>query len=195
MALIGVIALGLAAMRAGTPLAAGAAFNASLLAFLVSTLGAMVRRGEPAWVGFSLFGWTYLLMAFVPPLMVETPGLLTTQLVLGLAERLQPPRGTEPLPPIFKNKRALALNTPSMLRSPENFTRSSSIRLELTSAESIALDAYHAQLKAYQNATLRFSEQLNQAYRAGQSFFAIIFAAGGAILGRVIATQRRPTEE
>jgi hypothetical protein len=66
MALIVVLASGLAAMKVASPVVFQALFGLSLLVLLISTLGAMVRRQREAWVGFSLFGWSYALVALVP---------------------------------------------------------------------------------------------------------------------------------
>jgi hypothetical protein len=61
LALVGMLGLFLGAMRNGSALAMKLTWTATALALLVGLLGALVRRGEAAWVGFALFGWGYAL--------------------------------------------------------------------------------------------------------------------------------------
>jgi hypothetical protein len=68
MALIVVLAVGLAAMKVASEIVFQALFCLSILTLLAGTLGAMVRQRREAWVGFSFFGWIYALVALVPPI-------------------------------------------------------------------------------------------------------------------------------
>ena len=67
MGLVALLAVGLAAMKAATETMWRATFALGLLALLIGTLGAIVRR-RGAWTGFALFGWTYALIALSPPI-------------------------------------------------------------------------------------------------------------------------------
>ena len=191
MVLIGVVALGLGAMRAATPLAAGITFNAVVLTLLVGTLGALVRRGEPGWVGFSLFGWSYLLLAIVPVIEANTPALLSTSLVNFVVARIHSDPGPAPPRPILSTRLSSLVSDLSMLDYPENFAVNSGMRTALTPAEAAALDSYHDQLKTYQNRAAMFNNYCSWSYKAGQLCFVLIFALAGAFLGRALASPRR----
>ncbi len=68
MAVVAVLAVGLAAMRVASDAATRATFAVALVALLVGTLGAIVRRRREAWIGFALFGWAYVAIALVNPI-------------------------------------------------------------------------------------------------------------------------------
>ena len=62
MALIVVLAVGLAAMKVATEWAVGCVLLGSVLVLLVAMTGAIVRQRRAPWVGFSLFAWGYVLV-------------------------------------------------------------------------------------------------------------------------------------
>jgi len=68
MALIVVLAVGLAAMKSATAGLSRVVVYSAVLALLVSTVAAILRhgRGRSAWVGSVVFGWGYAL--FVLPI-------------------------------------------------------------------------------------------------------------------------------
>jgi hypothetical protein len=69
MAIVLGLGLALAALRDADRLWASAAFTVSITAISTALVGALVRRGRgrPAWIGFAVFGWTYLLVGALPP--------------------------------------------------------------------------------------------------------------------------------
>ena len=69
MAVVLYLGLGFAALRNADRLWASATFTLSIVAISTALLGALIRRGRarPAWIGFALFGWTYLLVSTLPP--------------------------------------------------------------------------------------------------------------------------------
>jgi hypothetical protein len=69
MGLIAVVSLGLAAMKVASFLVATAVVLASVTALLVGMVGARVRQKRAAWVGFSLFGWGYVVILLIPMLL------------------------------------------------------------------------------------------------------------------------------
>lgn len=83
------IAIGLAALRDPSELWASVLFSLTVLALLVSALGTAARRGASrmAFLGFTLFGITYLMLAFGPWPWVNPDGLrpppLVTRMLLG----------------------------------------------------------------------------------------------------------------
>jgi hypothetical protein len=79
------VAVTFAALREATDLWDSGVFTATLGLLMVSVLMAVHRneRKRAFWLGFALFGWSYLIASLVPP--VESR-LLTTK---GLAYRLE----------------------------------------------------------------------------------------------------------
>src|SRR3954468_630295 len=63
-----ILALGLAALQAGTSFWLKAVYTATLVVLLLAIIGARYRpRGEAAfWFGFAVFGWGYFLMGIGP---------------------------------------------------------------------------------------------------------------------------------
>jgi hypothetical protein len=68
MALILLLAVGMAALRNPTGFWASAIFTAAVALFAVSVVGAMARRGVSrfSWAGLAVFGWAYLIISFGP---------------------------------------------------------------------------------------------------------------------------------
>jgi hypothetical protein len=63
LALVAIVALGLAAMSNGSELAEDLTLAFTLLALSIATVGAMVRTSPAAaWRGFATFGWVYFLL-------------------------------------------------------------------------------------------------------------------------------------
>jgi hypothetical protein len=77
------VGVGLAALRDPSELWASALFTLTLLALLVSVLGTVARRGasQMAFLGFALFGGSYLVLAFGPWAWVNPDGLRPPPLV------------------------------------------------------------------------------------------------------------------
>ena len=66
MAVVLIVAVGFAGLRAASSLWASAVFSAAVTLFATALLGAAARRGPArmVWLGFCVFGWTYLLATF-----------------------------------------------------------------------------------------------------------------------------------
>ena len=62
------LGLGFAALRNADRLWASATFTVSMSIISTALVGALVRQGRtrPAWIGFAVFGWTYLLIGILP---------------------------------------------------------------------------------------------------------------------------------
>ena len=63
-----VVAIGLAAIRSGSPAWSGALFSITFFAMICSLLGIALGRGTRRvyWTGFALLGWSYLLLIYLP---------------------------------------------------------------------------------------------------------------------------------
>jgi hypothetical protein len=109
MGLIGVLATGLGGMRNGSAMAKKWIWTATLLTMFVGLLGALVRRGEGAWVGFALFGWAYALLAFDPGIIPSYyQRLVFADAVEGIVPRLHPIPGPRPMLPSLNPQFVLA---------------------------------------------------------------------------------------
>ncbi len=89
-----VFAVGLAGLRAASPLWASAVFTITVTLLTTAILGAAACRGRPrvAWLGFSVFGWTYLLATFwlwPGPNGVTAPPFLTKAILDSLEPQSQ----------------------------------------------------------------------------------------------------------
>src|SRR5262249_28949096 len=80
------VAVGLAALRDPSELWASALFSLTVLALLASALGTAARRGASRmdFLGFTLFGGSYLTLAFWPWAWVNRDGPRPPRLVTGL---------------------------------------------------------------------------------------------------------------
>ena len=63
-----VVAIGLAAIRSGSPAWSGAMLSITFFAMICSLLGIALGRGTRRvyWSGFATLGWSYLLLIYVP---------------------------------------------------------------------------------------------------------------------------------
>jgi hypothetical protein len=63
-----VVAIGLAAIRSGSPAWSGAMLSITIFAMICSLLGIALGRGTRRvyWTGFALLGWGYLLLIYLP---------------------------------------------------------------------------------------------------------------------------------
>jgi hypothetical protein len=92
MAVILLLAVGMAALRDPTELWASAIFTAAVTLFAASIMGAMTCRGVArfSWTGMAVFGWVYVICSF-GSLMVNSvgmPPLLPSSLLDQLQEHI-----------------------------------------------------------------------------------------------------------
>jgi hypothetical protein len=103
--LVLVVGIGLAVLKHPSERVASLLFTFILASLLTSILGAMARRGPErlAWIGFAVFGWTYLLLSlgFLPWLTGDQlhPPVLPSEYLEDLHPYIGPlpPPGPEPL--------------------------------------------------------------------------------------------------
>ncbi len=86
MAVVLLFAVGFAGLRTASPLWASAVFTIAVTLFAAAILGAAAYRGPSriTWLGFGIFGWTYLLATFwlwPEPNGVTAPPFLTKALL------------------------------------------------------------------------------------------------------------------
>jgi hypothetical protein len=79
------LAVGLTALRSRSGAWSVAVFSLTLVLHFTAVLGVIYRRhGDRAgWLGFALFGWGYLMLAFAPGFCTEIRPQLGTDLLLG----------------------------------------------------------------------------------------------------------------
>jgi hypothetical protein len=191
MGFISFLAVGLGAMRNGTWLAMRLSLVVTLVALLVGLLGAIVRRGEGAWVGFALFGCFALGLAFMPSI-GGNPNLPldpAVELVDWLADELYPQRiETEPAFP--------ELN-PQFMQWAQIMPRTqleshSTARALLTPAEMEKYDDFIIRSHAFEDSFLRYRERRLYAGYIGHCWLALVFALLGALMGRTLERSRQP---
>ncbi len=184
MALIAALALGLAAMKAATEGMERLGFASMMLALLVATLGAIVRRSRGPWVGFALFGWTYGLVALVPPIRQSiNEHLHVARTMKDFVGWLHP----QPVNPMY-----LRPDFVDRIRSDESTKRHMKVEhsrfqdeplMSLTADEQKAWDEYlpvQVRYEAWQDTTKACPQ-------VGHRFLAFAFASLGAFIGRRLA--------
>ena len=69
MALVIYLGFGFASLRNADPFWASATYSLAIITIAAAPVAAFARRGTArmAWAGFTVFGWTYLLIAQIPP--------------------------------------------------------------------------------------------------------------------------------
>jgi hypothetical protein len=105
MTLVLASSLGLAALRFATATTSGAVFLASVAILAFGILAAIYRRGarRAFWVGFSLFGWGYLMLASGAwwDRAADRPDLVTTRWLDRLFPAIHVGQLRESLPTLF----------------------------------------------------------------------------------------------
>lgn len=88
LAIIAVSAIAIMAVRTGDWLWARIWFSVVLALHLAAILGAFYRSGSQRafWIGFALFGWTYLMIANVPEFRIADHQLFGKQIAHHLKE-------------------------------------------------------------------------------------------------------------
>ncbi len=92
--LIAASALGLAALRAASPLWTRAVCTACLTSLLVATLGACIALRRGPWLGYAVFGWGYLILSVGPWCDQNVaPALLSSKILDEVYVRIHPSSG------------------------------------------------------------------------------------------------------
>jgi hypothetical protein len=178
MALIAVLALGLALMKVAPEESdrwAGALF---LVTLLVATLALIVRRDRAGWVGFTLFGWAYALVALIAPLQTLIQDRLPTdemidRWVIDHVHSL-PPAPINPL-------------NYQMLVDASGYWKSNSnsgwVRFQPTPEEAKIIDVYLIQVQQYRE----HERKIPRSRQIFYTFSGFAFALVGSIAGRVLS--------
>ena len=174
LALIGLLAVGLAAMRTATDLVARAAFTLTLGALLVGLLGLIIFGGRSGgWAGFTVFGWAYAVLAFHPALGAEfQPRLLTSTVLEALVERVL---GSQ-----------VAVPTLPFEDAPNHGGSWKVVHgnwVQLSPAEKTLWNERQRTLALY-------GDRSDHSRRVGHALLTLVFALLGALLGRYLAAQR-----
>ncbi len=182
LALIAVLAVGLAAIKAATPATTGVSWTLFLVVLLAGTLGLIVRRDRGAWLGFAMFGWAYLLVGAISPLQTALAARLPDDASIDwlIIDRVHPspPRSS---PFAFK-----------VARRGERFYKMKGSTYDTpfmpTPQEIDSFDANEARM-------------VETRYRRGRArwtcyaFAGLAFALCGAMLGRALEISRRPDHD
>ncbi|HEV3162711.1 MAG TPA: hypothetical protein VGZ22_01625 [Isosphaeraceae bacterium] len=180
---VGVIAVGLAAMKDASPWMMRSAFSLMVAVLAIAALGVVVRKGEPGWVGFAMFGWGYAALAFCPAAAdIYASRMVTTPVMDWLAEQLfEPPVG--PKAPPF-----------DVGGSPWDnaiYKVVNGSLVPLSAAEKKASQAYGLAVNRYIQSAQATNAKVENARQIGYSFLALALGLVGAGLGRFLADFRR----
>jgi hypothetical protein len=183
MVLIVVLAAGLAAMKVATLELAQVSWILMLIALLLGTLGAIVRRDREAWIGFSLFGWAYVVVALVPSIRSEIDPIPKADKLVDawIVAPIHPPvpQSPNPLPFLLQKEEGVYFKAPLGGGIREQF--------QPTPAEASAIDAYLDAMDAAR-------ERGGRAWIARTIFYSfagLAFALVGAVAGKALS--QRPT--
>ena len=96
MAVVFICAIGFAGLRAATAAWASAMFTMTVFLLAAALLGSVASRGPArmAWIGFAVFGWTYLAATFV--LWPDANGVTGPPFVTKVLPELRPRPGNNP---------------------------------------------------------------------------------------------------
>jgi hypothetical protein len=175
MGFIGVLAVGLASMKVASEFAVQLTFLLAFVALAEATLGMLVRRQPAPWIGFALFGWSFILAAsseeFRQSLMTKTAfGPAATRVIAAFHPG--PPRPVEPF--------AVRENGSSLEKLfYQGYTL---ISVPFSPADHRAWEAYKASMKSFE---VRSKDQ-DRAGWIGGSLLGLTFALLGAIVGHLL---------
>jgi len=182
---VALLAAALAAMRNGSALAARGVFTSTLLVLLTGLLGVMVRRGDAAWAGFALFGWSTACFTFIPPLRDELrPQLISTAMIEEIARRLHelPP---EPPPLPFQYISLLGVGFQHHKLSDGKF-------VPLNRVEFAIFQKWHEQKQKRDSILSGMDPQIRNAEEIGHLLLCLVCSVIGAVMGNALAPQRVP---
>ena len=178
MGCVGLAAAGLAAMRDGSALAARGVYSSTLVILLVGLLGVMVRRGEAAWVGFALFGWSSAFITFIPALREEVrPQLISTPVIEAMARRLHESPPEPPLPFTY---------VPLIGRDPHCKLVDGKL-VPLTRAEFALVLVWKERMRERASLVSGMEPQVRNAQEIGHFFLSLASSIIGAVLGKALA--------
>lgn len=88
-----VVAIGLAAIRSGSDVWAGAMFSITFFAMICSFLGIAFGRGmrRVFWTGFATLGWSYLILLYIPWLNARVGRFLLAPALFPVVEEVLHP--------------------------------------------------------------------------------------------------------
>ena len=191
MKLVALLAVLLGMMKIASPWLARGVVLGSVAVLMVATLGLIVRRPRrPAWVGFALFGWVYLLLAAGGSFVVdqyqreeEYDLWLVDGAVRVLAERMYP-TAVEPTDP-FPNDRIIRDPITGVMSKQNN-----GVDTPMTPAEITLQRAFEVQTELYKVRT-----RSNRHCRAiGLAIQGLTVALIGAAAGNQLSDRPEPTQ-
>ena len=180
MGLVGLVALGLAAMKVATAPAALLSVFAASAALLIGTLGIILRRRGGAWVGFALFGWSYAAAG----LGFEPLRSVATDLVDLTVAALHPEPTLVPSPPVE------GVDTNFIAHEGRYYRLENGawVDAHLSPEEAKAVDAYFGARDRHQG----WSSSVEEAQRIGLMFLGLAFASIGALAGHFLDDRSTP---
>lgn len=182
---VGLIAVGLAALRDASEWTARTTFTVTLAVLAIGLVGAIVRRRRAAWVGFSVLGWGYFLAAFAPGLKDEiAPFLLTSPALEAIFERLH---HVPPLPPELGDGLDNVHGFP--------YTKIvNGLQFSLSPEEVQLVQGHQKRVRAHHQRMFGLTDEFRRSRRIGHSLLCLIAGLVGALAGRLLARGGAPAE-
>lgn len=208
MGCIGVSALGLGMMRAASDFLINWTLTLVGFVLLIALVGAILSRGDPSWVGFSVFGLGYCMSCayFSATASEERQNLLLPQAAANaLAESLHATMLRPPKPPMIRQKYLDQVNA-IILKDPfhPRFGGSDDTRLYeflsgrehdlldismLNPSELAALKAYEANVKRHLD-QLPITQKLRENCKLiGGAWMVLLVGLVGSITARLLANR------
>jgi hypothetical protein len=186
MAVVALLGVGLAAMRDGSALAENAASLGLFLALGLGLIGAIVRRGSPAWVGFTVLAGAYTLTSYVPEseggaisrgMQVACDRFGLDTFLNALTDRLYEM-------PAEPSRRPFAVMTGP---NGEMLRQEGSRVVPLTDLELAELRSYEARRRAYASWYATTRSRRERAVEIGHVLTALLLGGVGSLAGRLLA--------
>ncbi len=194
MGAVGLVALGLAAVRVASPLMLDLVSGVILMALALGLLGVVVgAEPRPGWRGFALFGWGYFLYVVLPwQSMTSFCPLPTERTVRHLVDSLQP-RDDPPARPDFASPYEPVNFVNNLGQEVLSWPTRSGTYVPLTAAEAKAWNDYKSALSAHEARAAARSEWTQNATSVCHLEIALVFALFGSVAGRFLARNRLAT--
>jgi hypothetical protein len=179
LVLVGLLGVGMAALRDGSRLSDRLAFSLMLFVLFAALVGTCVLRARPSWLGFTIFGWGYAALVFLPAFGFQDRLLTESLLDLVLGGIFSVPTQPEPLP--FTPFPIAASGVPNA-----KVVNGKMVPLSPTETK-LAVEWWNA-MDRHRSFMTKTGDRITHALRIGHSIIALLMGFAGACLARFLAS-------
>lgn len=189
LVLVALIAVGLAAMKIASPMAVDAAETLLIIALATGLVGAIVRRGEAAWVGFTVFGWLWAFLTLLPFGNIQDSKALRREPALEwVVERIRAVPAAVDRPPFsYLNVATDKMAPQGPIYELVKFDANNQAVGPLTDEEIALVESYRTVTKA-RSAALNDQALITRTRRIGQCLTTLLIALAGGWIATVVAS-------